>query len=127
MNRRNVTLAAALVLVAGVAFWYLGPIAQEHKHKTEAVELQVSKLDSSSTWKARIGGGCTGGKGFCCTKRFESHLQEVKNIAKSEVDQEKGLVTLTIEKGQEVDVKEIQEALGGHWTIKAIEKSEEKG
>ena len=126
MNRRNVMLVAALALVAGLAFWSLGPIAQEHK--TEAAEtLQVSKLDSSSTWKTTIGGGCSGGKGFCCRGGFESHLQEVKNIKKFEVDKEKSLVTLTIEKGKEVQVKEIQEALGSHWTIKTIEKSEEKG
>ncbi len=126
MNRRNVTLFAALALVVGMATWYLAPIAQEQK--TEATEtLQVSKLDSSHPWEARIGGECTGGEGLCCSEGFESHLQEVENIAKFEVDEESGVVTLTIQKDKEVDVKELQEALGSHWTIKTIEKSEEKG
>ncbi len=126
MNRRNVTLFAALALVVGMATWYLAPIAQEQE--TEATEtLQVSKLDSSHPWKIGIGGGCTGEKGFCCRKGFESHLQQVKNVAKFEVDKESGVVTLTIQKDKEVDVKELQGALGSHWTIKTIEKSEEKG
>ena len=126
MNRiRKVMLFATLALALGVGSWYLAPVAQAQE--AEATETpQVSKLDSSSTWKAEIAGGCTGG-GFCCLKRLEGHLEAVENIKKFEADKASGFVTLTIKKGQEVNVKELQEALGSHWTIKTIEKSEEKG
>ncbi len=126
MNRiRKVMLFATLALALGVGSWYLAPVAQAQE--AEATETpQVSKLDSSSIWKAKIGGGCSGGEGLCCLKRLEGHLKEVKNIEKFEADETGGFMTLTIKKGQEVTVKELQEALGSHWTIKTIEKSEEK-
>ncbi len=125
MNRiRKVMLFATLALALGVGSWYLAPVAQAQE--AEATETpQVSKLDSSSTWKAEIAGGCGGG-GLCCLQRLEGHLQAVENIKKFETDEAGGFMTLTIKKGQEVTVKELQEALGSHWTIKTIEKSEEK-
>ena len=127
MNRiLKVTLFATLVVGIGAASGYLAPFAEEKK--TEATKtLQVSKLDSSSIWEAKIGGGCTGGEGLCCLERIEGHLKEVKNIEKFETDEASGFVTLTIKKGEEVNVKELQEALGSHWTIKTIEKSDDKG
>ncbi len=126
MNRiRKVMLFATLALALGVGSWYLAPLAAEEN--TEATEtLQTSKLDSSSSWKAEIAGSCGGGV-LCCLQRLEGHLQAVENIKKFEADEADGFVTLTIKKGQEVTVKELQEAFGSHWTIKTIEKSEEKG
>jgi len=98
------------------------------KHKTVAMEkLEVSKLDSSSKWQCKIGGGCKGSDGLCCASGMKSHLNEVENIEKVEIDKETGLVVLTIKKDAEVIVKDIQEVLGGHWSIKTIEKTEEEG
>ena len=127
MNRTlKVTLFATLVLAVGIASGQLTSIAQEDKTpKTEAAAtLEVSKLDSSSTWKAKIAGGCT--KELCCAERLEGHLKAVKNIEKFEMDKKNSMVTLTIQKDKEVNVKELQKALSSHFTIKTIEKSEEK-
>jgi len=122
----KVTLFATMVVGIGAASGYLAPFAEEKK--TEATKtILVSTLDSSSIWKAKIGGGCTGGEGLCCLKRLEGHLKEVKNIEKFETDKTSGFVTLTIKKGEEVKVKELQKALGDHWPIKSIERKEKKG
>ncbi len=125
MNRMlRGTLLVSLVLAVGMVSWQQVPIAQE---KTGTVDsLQVSKLDSSSSWKCRIDGRCTGDTGLCCVKGIKSHLQEMTSIEGIQVDKTKGLVTLTIKEGEEVNVKDIQKALGRHWTIKSIEKEEEE-
>lgn len=90
--------------------------------KSKGQALSVSKLDSSSKWTCLVGGGCAGGSGICCVDGMESHLKGVEGIEKFQVDRKTGVVTLTIKKGAEVKVEEIQKALGRHWTIKTIEK-----
>ena len=106
---------------AGIFDWLFG------KKKSQPVSLQVSELDSSSGWKCKIGGGCAGGDGICCTSGAEKRLKTMKNIEKVEVNKDTGMVTLHIKEGTKVNVEEIQKALGGHWTLKAVEKSEPKG
>lgn len=122
-------------VIAGALMGLLvaGPITAAHagwfdwlkrKPKTETEYKGPSKLDSSTKWDCSIGGGCAGGKGLCCVDGLESHFNGTKGIEKVEVDREKGAVSLTIKKGETVDVKELQKSLGGHWKIKSIQKSE---
>lgn len=130
MSKRNKLLASMLVGVlvaapfstarAGILDWVRHLFG--HKSTTETQDLKVSKLDSTGKWMCKIGGGCTGGAGICCIDGMKNHFQRVKGIEKFDVNKETGLVTLTIKKGVEVPVKEIQKALGRHWTITAIEK-----
>lgn len=106
---------------AGLFDW----LFKRKKHDTAVSEYKGSgKLDSSARWKCHVGGGCTGGKGICCVDGLESHLKDIKGIEKFEVDRKGGVVLLTIKPGETVNVKELQEAFGGHWRIKTIEKEQ---
>jgi len=106
---------------AGIFDWLFG------KKKSQPVNLQVKELDSSSSWKCKIGGGCAGGDGICCPSGAEKRLKAMKNIEKVEVNKDTGMVTLYIKEGAKVKAEEIQEVLGGHWTLKAVEKAQPKG
>lgn len=106
---------------AGLFDW----LFKRKHHKTEQTQYQgPNKLDSSARWKCHVGGGCKGGKGICCVDGMQSHFKGIKGIEKVEVDRKNGTVLLTIKAGEEVNVKEIQESLGGHWTIKTVEKQQ---
>ena len=96
------------------------------KSTVETPKLNVSKLDSSSEWMAKIAGHCAGGEGLCCPNGVKKHLKKVKNIEHFEVDYKSGWVTMSIKEGKVVRVKNIQKAFGSHWIIKTIKKSEVK-
>ena len=121
-----VLIGAIALVVAGVGgtyalkAWY----HSAYPYSAEMLDPAVlaAELDSSSVWVAQVGGACARGKGICCSAGLASHFKDVKNVAKSEIDESTGAVLLTIKEGKTVTVAEIQEALGKHWMIKSTER-----